>query len=169
MRSPIPPSWTPYLLSLLRIAAAILFVAHGTQKLFGYPPSDMARPPLASLAGVAGIIELTGGALMLVGLLTRPVAFVLAGEMAYAYFSVHAPNAFWPIRNGGELAALYCFTWLFFSAAGPGPWSIDSLMIRRSAAYDEDARDSLTSPSWGTPRSTTTRSRESATSRLPRS
>jgi hypothetical protein len=114
---------------------------------------------------------------MLVGLFTRPVAFVLAGEMAYAYFSVHAPGGFWPILNRGELAALYSFTWLYFAAAGPGPWSIDSLLVRNTPARnhtgDDDARESLTSRSWSPPQSTTqstiTPSRESMTSRPRRS
>jgi putative oxidoreductase len=150
-------------------------MAHGTQKLFGFPLSEPAPPvDLTSLRGVAGILETFGGGLMLVGFLTRPVAFVLAGQMAYAYFSAHAPGGFWPILNRGELAALYAFIWLYFAAAGPGPWSIDSLLVRRAtsrdeASRDEVSRDSLTSPSWSTPRSTTTRSRDSTTSRPRRS
>jgi putative oxidoreductase len=164
MRSPIPPSWTPHLLSVLRIVAAAMFILHGTQKLLGYPPSGMERPALASLAGMAGLIETVGGAFMLLGLLTRPVAFVLAGEMAYAYFSVHAPNAFLPITNRGELAALFCFVWLYFCAAGPGPWSVDSLLVRR-AARNEEPGEPLTSRSWSPSHSTTTQSREPKTSR----
>jgi putative oxidoreductase len=168
MRSPLPPSWTPYLLSVLRIAAAFLFLFHGTQKLFAFPPSEMGRADLASLTGVAGVIEFAGGLLMLAGLLTRPVAFVLAGEMAYAYFSVHAPGALLPLQNRGELAALYAFVWLYFSAAGGGPWSVDSLLVRGRRS-DDAARDTLTSQAWSTPRSTTTRSRELPTSRPRRS
>ncbi len=113
----------PYLLSLLRIGAACIFIAHGTQKLFGFPVGP--RFAVTSLMGAAGIIETFGGALMLVGLFTRPVAFVLAGEMAYAYFTVHARRGIWPILNGGELAVLFCFIWLYFSAAGPGPIGLD--------------------------------------------
>ena len=113
----------PYFLSALRVAAAITFVEHGTQKLFGLPVGS--RVPLASLMGLAGILETAGGALMLLGVFTRPVAFVLAGEMAYAYFTVHAPQGRWPIQNQGELAVLYCFVWLYVSAAGPGPISVD--------------------------------------------
>jgi putative oxidoreductase len=122
---------TPHLLSALRIAAALLFIAHGTVKLFGFPPGA-PRPPLVllSLLGAAGVIETIGGALMLVGLFTRPVAFVLSGQMAVAYFRQHAPGGAWPIVNGGELAVLFCFIWLLFVAAGPGPWSLDALRRR---------------------------------------
>jgi len=116
----------PYFLSALRIAAAITFVEHGTQKLFGLPVGS--RVPLASLIGLAGILETAGGALMLLGVFTRPLALVLAGEMAYAYFTVHAPQGRWPIQNQGELAVLYCFVWLYVSAAGPGPISVDRVL-----------------------------------------
>jgi len=121
----------PHLLSLLRIVAAFLFIAHGTQKLFGFPASE-PRPSLElfSLMGAAGIIETFGGLLMLLGLFTRPVAFILSGQMASAYFMQHAPRGGWPILNGGELAVLYCFLWLYFVAAGPGPWSVDGLRRR---------------------------------------
>lgn len=127
----IPARWTPYLRSALRIMAAFLFMLHGTQKLFGVPSAE-ARPPvdLASLTGLAGVLETFGGALLLLGLFTRPVAFLLAGEMAVAYFKAHAPQGFWPILNRGELAALYCFVWLYFAAAGPGPWSLDAKLRR---------------------------------------
>jgi len=118
----------PYLLSALRIAAAITFVEHGTQKLFGLPVGG--RVPLASLIGLAGILETAGGALMLLGVFTRPLALVLAGEMAYAYFTVHAPQGRWPIQNQGELAVVYCFLWLYFSAAGAGPISVDRALRR---------------------------------------
>jgi putative oxidoreductase len=120
---------TPHLLSVLRIVAAFLFIAHGTAKLFGFPTGG-PRPPLLSLLGAAGIIETCGGVLMLLGLFTRPVAFVLAGQMAAAYFIRHAPQGQWPILNGGELAVLFCFIWLLFVATGPGPWSIDALRRR---------------------------------------
>jgi len=118
----------PYLLSALRVAAAFIFLMHGTQKVLGFPGG--ARMPLTSLLGIAGVIELIGGSLMLLGLFTRPVAFVLAGEMAVAYFRTHMPRGTWPILNGGELAVLFCFTWLYFSAAGPGPLSVDALRKR---------------------------------------
>ena len=119
----------PQLLSVLRIVTAFLFMAHGTQKLFGVPSTNPRQAvELASLMGAAGLIEFVGGALLLVGLLSRPVAFVLAGEMAAAYFRQHAPQGFWPVLNGGELSALYCFVFLFLTAAGPGVWSLDHLM-----------------------------------------
>lgn len=131
MRGPIPASWAPYLLSALRIAAAFSFVTHGTQKLFAMPVLQ-ARDTVAlmSLAGLAGVLELVGGSLLLLGLLTRPVAFLLAGQMAVAYFMSHAPRNFFPALNAGESAMLYCFIWLYVSAAGAGPLSIDALLGR---------------------------------------
>ena len=133
MWGPVPASWRPYLLSMLRVVAAFLFIVHGTQKLFDFPAAAQAMTfPLTSLLGVAGMIELAGGGLMLLGLLTRPVAFLVSGEMAYAYFHAHAPGGFWPINNHGELAVLFCFIWLYIAAAGPGPWSVDA-MIHRAA------------------------------------
>jgi putative oxidoreductase len=124
--------WSPHLLSVLRIVAAFLFMAHGTQKLFGWPVSE-PRPtaPLISLMGLAGVLETFGGLLILLGLLTRPVALVLAVEMAVAYFKAHAPRGGWPILNDGELALLYCFLFLYLAAAGAGPWSFDAWMARR--------------------------------------
>jgi putative oxidoreductase len=123
---------TPYLLSVLRIAAASVYVAHGTQKLFGVPGHPFHAPVFAAtLLFAAGVIETVGGTLMLLGLFTRPVAFVLSGQMAFAYFTQHAPGGTWPILNGGELAVLYCFIWLFFCVAGPGPISLDALRGRR--------------------------------------
>jgi putative oxidoreductase len=121
----------PYLQSVLRMVAAFTFVVHGTQKLFGVPGHPLHLPVLTmSLISAAGIIETIGGVLMLVGLLSRPVAFLLAGQMAFAFFMQHWPRGFWPVVNGGELAVLYCFLWLFFCAAGPGPWSLDALRHR---------------------------------------
>ena len=123
---------TPYLLSVLRLVAAFVYVAHGTQKLFGVPGHPYHAPVFAAtLMGAAGVIETIGGTLMVLGLFTRPVAFVLSGQMAVAYFTQHAPHNFWPIVNGGELAALFCFIWLFVSVAGPGPISIDALRGRQ--------------------------------------
>jgi len=134
MRGPIPARWAPRLLSILRIVAAFLFIAHGTQKLFAWPIAEPREPAaLLSIMGVAGVLETFGGLLLLLGLFTRPVAFVLAGEMAVAYFMNHAPHGFWPILNRGELAALYCFLFLYLAAAGGGPWSLDA---RRSHARD---------------------------------
>jgi putative oxidoreductase len=122
---------TPHLQSVLRMVAAFIFIAHGTQKLFGVPGHPFHAPVLsASLLGVAGVLETMGGMLMLLGLFTRPVAFVLSGEMAVGYFTQHGPHGWWPILNGGELAVLFCFIWLFFVAAGPGPWSLDALRKR---------------------------------------
>jgi putative oxidoreductase len=122
----IPQRFTPYAHGLLRIAAALLFLQHGTAKLFGVPHVAMFDGlKLISLLGAAGVIELLGGILILLGLFTRPVAFILSGQMAVAYFLFHAGKAFWPILNGGELAALYCFVFLFFAAAGPGAFALD--------------------------------------------
>jgi putative oxidoreductase len=119
---------TPYLFSVLRLVAAFVYVAHGTQKLFGVPGHPYHAPVFAAtMMGAAGVIETIGGMLMLLGLFTRPVAFVLSGEMAVAYFTQHAPRGFWPIMNGGELAALFSFIWLFIWVAGPGPISADAL------------------------------------------
>jgi putative oxidoreductase len=122
-------AWAPQVLSVLRIAAALLFMQHGTQKLLGFPgdPNEVA---LMSLMGVAGILELFGGALLLVGLFTRPVAFILSGFMAVAYFMAHAGRSFFPILNGGELAALYCFVFFYFVFAGGGAWSLDAVWRR---------------------------------------
>ena len=124
----------PQLQSVLRIVAALIFMLSGTMKLFAFPagiPPDGGTARLATQVGLGGILETLGGLLLLVGLLTRPVAFVLAGEMAVAYFQFHFPQNFWPVMNGGVAAALYCFVWLFFSAAGAGPWSVDAWLKRR--------------------------------------
>jgi putative oxidoreductase len=126
-------SWAPQLLSLLRIVAAFLFLQYGSTKLFAFPAAVMpggGTAPLWSLAWFAGAIELAGGALLLVGLCTRPVAFLLAGQMAIAYFKGHAGGGFWPVLNGGAPAVIFCFVWLYISAAGGGPWSIDSWRAR---------------------------------------
>ena len=125
----------PALLSVLRIITALLFMQHGLQKLFGIPaPPPGGMPPVLSLFGIAGMLEVFGGGLMLVGLFTRPVAFILSGEMAVAYFMAHAPQGFWPVLNKGELAVLYCFIFLFFWAAGGGPWSLDHLWHRNHSS-----------------------------------
>jgi len=121
-------SLAPYALSVLRFIAGFLFLQHGTQKLFGFPmPPPGGKPPLGSLYGVAGLMEFIGGALIMIGLLTRPVAFLLSGQMAVAYFTVHAPQGFWPSKNQGETAVFFCFLFLYFFFAGPGPWSLDAL------------------------------------------
>jgi putative oxidoreductase len=124
------------MLSILRIVTGFLFMAHGMQKLFGYPPSPQGGGGGGAFMTVAGVLEFGGGLLILIGLFTRPVAFILAGMMAVAYWMVHGSqmfknsNAFWPILNQGELAALYCFVFLFFAVAGGGVWSADSAMRR---------------------------------------
>ena len=121
-------AWTPRALALLRIVTAYLFIMHGTSKLLGVPHvASFDKLQLLSLIGLAGVLELVGGALLLIGLFTRPVAFILSGEMAFAYFMGHAPqgNVLVPMLNRGELAVLYCFVFLFFAAAGPGAWSVD--------------------------------------------
>ena len=124
-------AWSPQVLSILRIASALLFMQHGTMKLLDYPPTgDHADLELMSLVGVAGMLELFGGALLLVGLFTRPVAFILSGFMAVAYFMAHAPRGFFPILNNGELAALYCFVFFYLAFAGGGAWSLDALWRR---------------------------------------
>lgn len=124
-------NWTPRLLSVLRIVTALLFVAHGTQKWLGLPVPRPSMTTLWSLSGVAGQLELVGGFLLLLGLFTRPVAFLLSGLMAFAYFIAHAPQGFWPIVNRGELAVLYCFVFLYLAAAGGGPWSLDRWVRRQ--------------------------------------
>jgi len=118
-------SWSPRMLSVLRIMTGLLFLEHGTQKLFAFPPPANPGPALFSLLGVQGIIELVGGILITVGFLTRPVAFILAGDMAVAYFMRHAPRDFFPALNGGKLAILYCFVFLYLFVAGAGAWSVD--------------------------------------------
>ena len=125
--------WAPRLLSLLRIIVGFLLIPHGLQKLFGFPVSPEAHQvPLMSLLGLAGVLELFGGALILIGLFTRPVAFVLSGFMAVAYFMAHAPKGFLPILNHGELAVVYCFLFLYLAAAGGGEWSVDRLLRSRA-------------------------------------
>jgi putative oxidoreductase len=104
---------------------ALLFLAHGTVKLFDFPAGVMDQPPLFSLLGVQALIELIGGVLLAIGLFTRPVAFILSGDMAVAYFMAHAPQSFFPVANGGDSAVLYCFVFLYFVFAGPGAWSVD--------------------------------------------
>ena len=143
--------WAPRVLSVLRFVAALLFMLHGAQKLFSYPPQAPSPPPCpcpveqppqppppawkATLGSVGGYLEFIGGLLLLLGLFTRPVAFLLSGMMAVAYFGWHVnlsiPGGFWPITNRGELAALYSFVFLYLAFAGGGPWSLDAQMGRR--------------------------------------
>jgi putative oxidoreductase len=124
--------WAPRMLSVLRIVAALIFLLHGTQKLFGFPaPPASGLPPVMSLYWIGAILELVGGLLLLVGAFTRPVAFILAGEMAVAYWMFHAPRNLYPTLNGGDAAILYCFVFLYLVFAGAGPWSVDA--ARRKA------------------------------------
>lgn len=119
--------WTPRILGVLRIIIGFLFLQHGTAKLLGTPHVAMFDGlQLVSLMGLAGVLELVGGALILLGLFTRQTAFILSGEMAFAYFMAHAPHGFLPILNQGELAVVYCFVFLYFSVAGGGAYSIDA-------------------------------------------
>ena len=119
--------WAPQLLSVLRIVAGLLFFAHGSAKFFGFPQVEMlANVPALSLGGIAGMLELVGGVLLIIGLFSRLTGFILSGLMAVAYFMAHAPQNFHPIVNGGELAIMFCFAFLYISAAGPGPWSVDA-------------------------------------------
>lgn len=124
--------WTPRLLSVLRIILGFLFMQHGAQKLFGFlAPPQWSTPPIFSLVGIAGVLEFFGGLLILLGLFTRPVAFILSGLMAVAYFMVHAPQGFWVLQNKGEAAVIYCWLFLFLSVAGGGAWGLDRLLWRK--------------------------------------
>jgi len=124
--------WRGRMLSVLRIVAGAVFVSFGTMKLFDFPPLPAGMPPipLMSQMGLAGTLEFFGGLLILTGLFTRPVSFVLAGEMAVAYFQGHYPRSFWPTTNMGTPAILYCFIFLYFVFAGAGPWSVDAMIAR---------------------------------------
>lgn len=128
--------FSPQLLSVLRIVSALIFMEHGTSKLLGFPPTEMfAQPPeMFSLIWIAGVLELVGGALLVLGLFTRPVAFILSGEMAAAYWMMHAQQSFYPVQNQGDAAILYCFVFLYIAAAGGGPWALDNLIFRKKAA-----------------------------------
>jgi putative oxidoreductase len=127
--------WDTLMLSVLRIVVGLLYLEHGTQKIFNFPPRPNPRPfeLFTIVPGLAGVLELGGGILIVLGLFTRPVAFILSGEMAFAYFMSHAPRGFFPISmggNGGELAILYCFTFLYFAFVGAGALSLDRLVWR---------------------------------------
>lgn len=125
MTDPFPARLTPYVLSLLRIVTALLFLEHGLSRLFGWP-SAIPTPPLFTMYWFAGAIELLGGVLLLLGLFSRPAALIMSGEMAFAYFLSHAPHGFFPILNRGDAAILYCFVFFYIAFAGPGPWSLDA-------------------------------------------
>jgi putative oxidoreductase len=120
--------WAPSVLSIVRIVAALLFIEHGLQKFIGFPA---AGPPMSALLWVQAAIEVVGGVLLLVGAWTRPVAFILSGDMAVAYFMAHFPKSIYPAVNGGDAAVLYCFVFLYLACAGGGPWSADDTMLRR--------------------------------------
>ncbi len=131
--APSPSPWTGRMLSVLRIVAGLIFVSAGTMKVFGYPPGPPGMPPFDPLTemGIGGLLEVIGGSLIVLGLLTRPVAFVLAGEMAVAYFQFHAPQSPFPTVNQGIPAVLYCFLFLYLTFAGAGSWSVDAWIARR--------------------------------------
>ena len=121
--------WGPQMQSLLRVVAGAMFLLAGTMKIFAFPagmPPNGGTAVFPSQIWIGGALEVVCGGLLLLGLFTRPAAFLMAGQMAVAYFQFHAPGGFWPILNNGVTAVLYCFVWLFFSAAGPGPWSLDA-------------------------------------------
>jgi len=122
--------WAPRVLSIVRIVTALIFMAHGTQKLLNFPPNPPGRPgiELFSLYGLAGALEIVGGILLVLGLFTRPVAFILSGEMAFAYWMSHAARSFYPVLNGGDAAILYCFIFLYLAFAGGGAWSLDRMI-----------------------------------------
>ena len=133
--------WAEKALAGLRIVTALLFLEHGTGKLLGIPMSSMAFPPPWTLFWVAGVIEILGSLLLLIGLFTRPAAFILAGEMAIAYWMIHAPESFFPIINRGEAAILFCFIFLLFFTTGPGAWSVDEWLVKR-----RDERERINGP-----------------------
>jgi putative oxidoreductase len=127
-----PPPWPERMLAVFRIVAGLLFITFGTMKMFNYPPAPVQMPPFNPMTeiGLAAILEVFGGLLIVLGLFTRPVAFVLAGEMAVAYFQGHAPQGFFPSVNNGTPAILYCFLFLYLMVAGAGAWSIDAMIAR---------------------------------------
>jgi putative oxidoreductase len=135
--------YAPQALSLLRIVAALLFLQHGTSKVFQFPPFPMGDVPVGSLFWIAGVIEIIGGLLLLAGLFSRPVAFLLSGEMAYAYWTVHAPDSTFPLLNEGEGAILFCFIFLLIAAAGPGPWSFDASRGKKVARTEDSTGEPL--------------------------
>ena len=133
-RQELETVWAPRILGVLRIVAAILFIEHGTQKLFGFPPPSRPQPEMFELTWYAGILETFGGLLLLIGLFTRPVAFVLSGLMAFAYWIAHAPQNTYPVLNGGDAAILFCFVFLYIAAAGPGAFSLDAARDGKAVA-----------------------------------
>jgi putative oxidoreductase len=132
MNSSALDAWAPQARAILRIVTALLFIEHGTQKLFGFPASEFS-PAFLSLPWIAGVLEVVGGLMVLVGFFTRPAAFVLSGLMAVAYWMAHAPQSIFPVVNGGDGAILFCFVFLYLVFAGPGAWSVDGGRTERSA------------------------------------
>jgi putative oxidoreductase len=132
---PAPPPWPSRMLSILRIVAGLIFVTAGTMKLFNFPPMPPGMPPIQPMtqAWIGGVLETFGGLAIVLGFFTRPVAFILAGEMAVAYFQFHFPQSFWPTINMGQPAILYCFIFLYLVFAGPGIWSVDHMLSVRRA------------------------------------
>lgn len=118
---------SPYALAILRIVTALVFLQHGTQKILGFPAGEMPQPELLSLFGIGGVLELVGGVLLILGMFTRSTAFVMSGMMAVAYWMFHAPASVYPIQNGGELAIVFTFVFLYLVFSGPGAWSVDSV------------------------------------------
>jgi putative oxidoreductase len=126
-------AWAPRVLSILRIVTALLYMQHGLMKLFHFPaPQPGVTDPLPPLLLAAAVIEVVGGTLLTLGLFTRLAAFICSGQMAFAYFMVHAPNGFYPALNMGEAAVMYCFAFLYLVFAGPGPWSLDAVVRKRA-------------------------------------
>jgi putative oxidoreductase len=125
--------WAPRVLSITRIVAGLIYMEHGLQKYFNFPPAATPRPApeFLSMYGIAGALEIIGGILLVFGLFTRPVAFILSGEMAFAYWISHAPRNFYPLLNGGDAAILYCFFFLYLAFAGGGAWSLDNVLWKR--------------------------------------
>ena len=124
--------WAPRVLSIVRIVTGLIYMAHGTQKWLGFPASGRGAPELLSMSGFGDMLELVGGALLAISLFTRPVAFILCGEMAVAYWWSHAPRSFFPVLNGGDAAILYCFIFLYFVFAGGGAWSVDRVLRHKA-------------------------------------
>jgi putative oxidoreductase len=130
---PAAPPWRDRALAVFRIVAGLVFITMGTMKVFGYPPSPAPMPPIELLSqiGIGGLLEVIGGGLIVLGLFTRPAAFILSGEMAVAYFQFHAPGSFWPTINNGTPAILYCFLFLYLAFAGAGAWSVDAVIANK--------------------------------------
>ena len=135
---PAPTLWTSRMLSIFRIVAGLVFVTAGTTILFGFPPSPVPMPPIPAMSQlwIGGVLEMVGGLFITIGFLTRPVAFLLAGEMAVAYFQFHVPQSFFPTTSMGVPAVLYCFFYLYLVFAGPGVWSIDAMIVRKGQTVD---------------------------------